>query len=218
MICPNCKTLCEDYDRFCYHCGAPLSQTPPEKKGSHKIPVLLLTLLSALGIVLFFLIPMGNVPSDTPWFTVQDGTLFFDESLYTGGSELTVPEKVNGQTVTAISDHCFEGNLYLTTVILPDTIEVIGDYAFSGCTGMRGIFLPEGIAEIGSEAFASCSSLEAITVPSSVVSIGSGAFSGCSKLSHIFYTGTFTRWRSLYSSHINLYTHVYCTDGTYLHR
>ena len=29
MICPNCQHECGDSDRFCEHCGAPLTQTTP---------------------------------------------------------------------------------------------------------------------------------------------------------------------------------------------
>ena len=55
MYCPNCHTLCDDTDRFCYECGAMLQQKPAEpKKGSLWVPLLILIALSLSGLVLFF--------------------------------------------------------------------------------------------------------------------------------------------------------------------
>lgn len=218
MICPNCQNNCREGDQFCFRCGAALAAPPAPKKGRHIVPIAILMVLSILGIVLFFAVPMGDTQSETPWFQIDDGILFFDQSLYTGGSELTVPEVVNGQTVTAIGPQAFANCTDLTTVILPDTVTSIGHAAFSGCTAMRGIFLPEGVTRIEEQAFADCVRLEAITIPATVEAIGSGAFDGCEKLIYILFLGEYSRWETLYSDHINLKTHVYCTDGAYLHR
>lgn len=218
MICPNCQTECRDGDGFCFHCGAPLCVTSQPRKGSHRIPLLILLGLSILGIVLFFSIPLGTPPNDTPWFYIEDGLLYFDESLYTGSSEVVIPDRIQGQTVTRLSLGCFKNCTDLTTVILPGTIETIGESAFQGCTAMRGIFIPEGVSYIGSGAFYGCTSLEAVTIPSTVTFIGGRCFEGCEKLSYILYNGEFSTWRSLYDQHINIKTHIYCTDGTHLHR
>lgn len=217
MTCHNCQTVCGENDRFCYRCGARLNESTA-KKGTHRIPVLILITLSVIGIALFYMIPMGSSDPETPWFTIDNGTLFFDESLYTGSSELTVPEVVNGQTVLHIGERCFEGSTYLTTVILPDTVQSIGNGAFSNCVALRGIYLPEGLTHIGNEAFLYCTKLEAISIPSTTESIGRAAFEGCDKLFYIFFNAEFHRWEALYSGHISLYTHVYCTDGSHLHR
>jgi hypothetical protein len=217
MICPNCQNICGESDRYCFRCGALLSESAKPKKGTHLVPVAILILLSVIGIVLFFSIPLTEPQSETPWFSVENGALYFDRNLYTGGSELTVPEIIDGQTIKHISDHCFE-NTDLTTVILPKTLQTIGTSAFSNCTAMRGIYLPEGMLRIDSHAFANCINLEAISIPSTVTSIGSGTFSGCEKLYYVFYNGEFSTWESLYSDHINIKTHIYCSDGPHLHR
>lgn len=217
MTCPNCQTICGEADRFCFRCGARLS-AEHTKKGTHIVPILILILLSALGIVLFFMIPMENPVSETPWFFIENGTLYFDESLYAGSSELVIPETVDGQTVLHIGDWCFENNTWLTTVILPDTVQSIGRGAFSNCVFLRGIHLPEGLTDIGSEAFLYCTALEAITVPSTTEHIGQAAFEGCGKLFHIFYSGEYSRWYTLYSWPITSHTYIYCTDGSFLHR
>lgn len=217
MTCPNCQTACGEGDSFCFRCGAPL-QVPAARKGTHIVPLLILAALSVFGIALFFLIPMAEPASDTPWFRITDGTLYFDAELYSGSSELTVPETVNGQTVTAIAPSCFEGCDRLTTVILPDTVTAIGSYAFTGCTSLRGIFIPPSVTSIDVCAFRGCTALEAISLPGSLTRIGEHTFDNCDKLAHIFFDGTHNQWTTLYSAHINLYTQVYCTDGKFLQR
>lgn len=218
MTCPNCQNICGDTDRFCFRCGTPLTAEKAPRKGSHLAPMLILAALSLLGIVLFFLIPMDAAVSAEPWFTVEDGTLYFDESLYTGPGELTVPDTVGGETVRSIGAHCFEDCAGLTTVILPDTVTAIGDAAFAGCVSLRDIHIPEGVTTIGAEAFLSCTALEAVTVPSTVESIGKDAFDGCGKLDFIFYNGIHSHWKKLYSTYIGPNTQVFCTDGSFLQR
>lgn len=218
MNCPNCQNVCGETDRYCFRCGAALRPTGSPKKGTHLVPLSILTFLSLLGIILFFLIPMTEPVSDTPWFSIENGVLSFDPYLYSGSSELTVPEIVNGQTVTQIGTNCFKDCTTLTTVILPESVRSIGVGAFSGCSSMRGIFIPESVTEIQGSAFARCSRLEAISLPSTLTFLGKGAFNGCDKLNYILYDGLFEDWRNLYNDHINIHTHVYCTDGTYLHK
>lgn len=223
MICPKCNNECSEHDFFCFRCGTPLKSQDAPKKGSHWAPLLVLCILSAVGIALFFLIPMAPVApavpaSDTPWFTVVDGYLYYDESLYTGDRELTVPSEVDGQTVAHIGEGCFKDSLILTTVILPDTVQTIGSSAFSGCVSLRGIHIPEGVTIIGKDAFLNCTMLEAISIPSTVQLIEDSAFEGCGKLFYIFFNGPHAGWEFLYSGYITPYTQVSCTDGLFLHR
>lgn len=203
---------------------------PPVKKGSHWVPILIMTILVIVGTVLFFMTSTaGSKPQDpteaeatdstvseTPWFRNEDGTLYFDPALYTGPEELEIPEKVDGRYVTSIAEDCFAGNDFLTTIILPDTLEEIGDGAFSGCSVLRGIFIPEGVERIGAGAFRDCVNLEAICVPGSVDVIGYSAFRGCVELKYVLYSGKYSDWIALYSSHIASGTQIYCTDGTFL--
>lgn len=202
--------------------------TPPAKKGRHRVPILIMAALVLIGLLLFFLGPgkdlsagqsgaSGQVQEATPWFRNEDGTLYFDEKLYTGPAELTIPETVDGEPVVCIADDCFADNDTITTVVLPDTLEEIGSGAFSGCSSLRGIYIPDGVKIIGSRAFEDCVSLEAICIPSSVGAIGRNAFRDCDKLMHIMYDGEYLDWCELYSSPINSDTLVYCTDGTYPH-
>lgn len=232
MYCPNCRALCGENDHFCRYCGTQLTPSSPQeslyyhapKRGSHWVPILILVILSAIGITVFFATSGTGTPvaepqqpslSETPWFTVQDGILFFDEELYTGSSELTVPETVDGETIRAIGDGCFEDCEALTTVILPDTVEVIGYRAFAGCPNIRGIFIPDSVHTIYIEAFLDCTNLEAVCIPASVTSIGRGTFEGCGQLFYIFYLGNHEDWVTLYDEIVTPYTGVFCADGSF---
>lgn len=223
MLCPNCHSDCADQDRFCSQCGFPLTSENREKKGRHWVPLAIMSLIFAFGLSLFFALPGSgsSFPAadeeavDNSWFYVDNGVLYFEESRYTGGSELTVPSELFGQTVTGISEGCFENSTELTSVILPKTLQAIGEDAFRGCTALRGIEIPRSVVLIGEDAFSGCTSLEALCIYDSVRSIGDGAFSGCSKLFYIYYSGYFQEWAELYGEFVNPYTTVFALDGSY---
>lgn len=218
MICPNCQTLCEAQDHFCYLCGTPLQHSKP-KKGSRRVPLLLLILMSVAGLISFFATAGSNAPirmqGSTPWFYVQNGVLHFEQHRYAGGSELTVPSEIAGQTVYALGESCFAGCTELTTVHLPDTLASIGDGAFSGCISLRGILIPESVNVIGEKAFYGCSALEAISISGSLKLIREDAFDDCSYLGYIFYDGLYEEWTALYDEFINPYVGVICLDGSF---
>lgn len=222
MHCPYCNYECETLDRFCSHCGAPLTAAPQEKKGRHWVPILIMVLILTFGTVLFFALPGSGVPSSSAgddeeysWFYVDNGVLYFEESRYTGGSELTIPSELFGQTVYSIGEGCFEDCTGLTSVILPPTLQAIGEDAFRGCTALRGIEIPASVVLIGEGAFSGCTALEAVCVYDGIRSIGAEAFSGCSKLFYIYYSGYFEDWDELYGEFINPYTTVFSLDGTF---
>lgn len=222
MFCPYCNNLCEAHDRFCSHCGTPLLPPAP-KQGRHWVPIVIMVMLCAFGIGLFFALPGSpNTPtsvsvpeSETPWFSISGGTLSFHKGLYHGDSKLVVPETVNGEAVLGLSAGCFEGCDQLTEIILPESLESIGADAFKECTALRGIYIPDSVIWIGSEAFAGCTALEAVRLNRSVESIGAGAFSGCYKLYYIYYNGFYKVWAELYPEYINPYTGIFCEDGSY---
>ena len=241
MLCPNCGCDAPEGAGFCPGCGskmpAPFTAEPasmpepvpaapvPGKKGTHRVPIIIMALLCVLGLSLFFALPYDSevpVPeapdSETPWFSNDGGTLHFYEELYKGSPELTVPDIVDGIPVTALGSDCFAYCDSLTTVILPESLETIHSGAFAGCTAMRGIFIPEGVTYIGRGAFLNCAALEAICIPESVERIEAGAFDNCISLRYILYSGTHSSWTALYSNYIALETQVYCSDGTFVHR
>jgi hypothetical protein len=198
----------------------PIPAPPAPKKGRLWPPALVLGIMMALGLALYFLFPINPTDSKdptvgTPWFSVIDGELFFDADLYDGGSELVIPETIDGQTVTTISKDCFSGCAGLTSIVLPDTLKEIDDRAFSFCADLRGISIPHGVIRIGNSAFSGCSSLEAIHLPSSVEIIADRALFRCPKLVHIFYDGNHEDWEKLYTGSMPNNTWVYCEDGNF---
>lgn len=228
MFCPNCSTLCPDSQRFCTRCGTDLHPElgevlipkVPRKRRFRWIPIVLAVLLalSAIGTGLFFLL-RGLQPRQVKdgWFTLKDGILYFDESQYIGGSELTVPSEINGEPVLSLGEGCFAGCDTISTVILPDTLMNIGSGSFENCTALRGIYIPESVTVISSGAFRGCTALEAIHIPTSVSAIGAGAFDDCNKLHYIFYPGSIDEWDLLYDEFITPYTGVFCDEGSFYH-
>ena len=192
---------------------------PPEpirkpKKGRLWPPIVILCLLFTVGLTLFFLIDLSpGQDFNMPWFTVQNGTLYFDKDLYIGSSELTVPSSINGHKITAISNGCFADCQWLSTIYLPEGIKTIGDRAFANCVSMRGLKIPETTHSLGDHAFAGCISLEAVAVPNSVTNIGTKAFLNCHKLHYVFYTGPKAAWSALNVAFTNSMPEVYCSDG-----
>lgn len=192
----------------------------PVFKSSRHLPYWIMAVLFIVGFVLFLGLREGNdlyTDPDMPWFSISQGVLYFDDYLYTGPDELTVPESIAGQTVTSLSDGCFSYCETLTTVHLPNSLKSIGDGAFFSCSALRGVYIPGQVVSIGSEAFAQCSKLESLVIPYSVQYIGEAAFDGCGNLLYIFYGGTEKVWRSLYAEPIAPKTFIYTPDGFFRH-
>ena len=155
--------------------------------------------------------------ADERCFAIEDGILSFDTDAWDGSPILTIPESVNGETVTAIGPGCFRDCSELTTIVLPDTITRICDEAFQGCAKLRGLYLPFGTESIGEDAFAGCADLEAICIPAAVTEIAAGCFDDCASLHYIVYEGSFEQWESLYNDYITPFTAAICLDGTFFH-
>lgn len=110
--------------------------------------------------------------------------------------EITVPEKIGGDTVTALGEYAFSpyANRILkeqralrkaiTKVKLPDTIENIGEFAFYQCKSLTYINLPEKLTEI-SEGMLDITGLESIVIGGNIKKIGGVAFWGCRDLQHV---------------------------------
>jgi hypothetical protein len=201
---------------------SPAPASSPTPKGSLWAPAVVLCAMMAIGLMLYFLFPTispdDTNPSETDeaaCFTVSNGVLTFHSKYYSGGSELVIPEIIDGQTVTGIAKDCFLNCTELTSVILPETLTEIHDHAFSGCTNLRGIFIPEGVIRIGDGAFTDCTALEAIHLPSSLRFLNRRAIVRCPKLTHIFYAGTYASWEELFSGSLPKDAWIYCEDGKF---
>lgn len=170
---------------------------------THKI---LSAVLSAVMLISVFSIalPQGiSVQAETndTGFTYS---LTDSEAVITGytgtASQITVPDSIDGYTVSQIGEFAFFMNTNITEITLPATIKVIDDYAFfkcqklsqvnidknstlkigtsafEGCISLSEIILPDNVTEVGERAFLSCTNLETVETGSTVDKIGAYAF------------------------------------------
>ena len=94
---------------------------------------------------------------------------------------LTIPEQVNGYSVTSIGSNAFYNCQGLTSVNL-SSARVIGQNAFRNCTGLTSVnFCSEVYIDI--RAFRGCTSLTSVNIESCV--IHQEAFSGCTGLTSV---------------------------------
>ena len=96
--------------------------------------------------------------------------------------EVTIPEKINGESITAIGNNAFRGKNRILKLTIPDTIIAIGKSAFAACTRLTDIRLPQNITKIEDQTFSGCIKLTSINLPKSITSIGNRAFAGCEML------------------------------------
>lgn len=110
---------------------------------------------------------------------------------------LTVPETLDGYTVSSIGENAFFGNSRLREVVFPESLVYIKGQAFAVCTSLRSVtFTGNELLSIGVKSFSSCRSLLSLTLPDSVLEIGGEAFNGCSSLSSLT-VGSASRLRTL---------------------
>lgn len=89
---------------------------------------------------------------------------------------ITIPEEVNGYTVTSIGKYAFRNCSGLTEISIPESITTIGNSAFQHCSGLTDFVIPESVEMIGDRAFMGCSGIDEFEIPENVVSIGELAF------------------------------------------
>ncbi len=168
-------------------------------KGRTKVIAILTSLIMAFSVVPFI---GGTVYADVDEGTIsedgvfgyivnEDGATATLTYYYGDYSNLTIPSKIDGYTITEIKSvaeiYDYDGEYTdgvfgdhgeeLMFVGIPNTVTSIGASAFSGCYNLVSVKIPTSVRNIGDEAFSECDSLHSITIPSSVENIGEGAFS-----------------------------------------
>lgn len=137
--------------------------------------------------ILIFAMVIGFAPvniyaSDVPQKqeVTAEGDFQFDASSgtikkYNGtATDVVIPEKINGKTVTTIGKGAF-GKKKLTSVVIPEGVETIGQGAFMGNL-LTSIKLPSTVKKIDSMAFAANAKLKEINFPDSLKTIGDSIF------------------------------------------
>lgn len=150
----------------------------------------LFVLLMALLLTLSAFAEETQVCGDFEYVLLSDGTACLTK--YTGrASEVTIPDDLNGATVTAIGDYAFRNHSTLISLHMPETVTTIGSHAFYWCTGMLDFGMSENVTSIGEYAFYYCSDLGWITLPATLEEVGLNAFRKCPNLSFIVTPDTF---------------------------
>ncbi|MBR3819143.1 MAG: leucine-rich repeat domain-containing protein [Clostridia bacterium] len=105
---------------------------------------------------------------------------------------IRVPDEIDGLTVAAIGDGCFEKLTKVKKIILPCTVKSIGKGAFAGCKKLTAVVYADN--PDSKDDFVICNKGKLITlftkqtsyiVPDDVSEIGKNAFSNCQKLKEV---------------------------------
>lgn len=125
-------------------------------------------------------------PSDGLEFTSNgDGTCTLTGIGTCTDTTIVIPDKNNGETVTAIGDFQYSYENEFTKIILADTITTIGEYAFSSCDTLEEVVLNEGLKTVGDSAFSHCENLKTVNFPSTLETVEDFAFFVCPALAEV---------------------------------
>jgi hypothetical protein len=122
----------------------------------------------------------ASIISNEEWrYEINNGSVTIYKYLGSG-SEVTIPDQIDGYPVTQLVDSAFSSNNNITKVIFPDTITKIGKYCFSYCRNLEGpLVLPKNLTSLGERAFEFCSSLSGdLVIPDGITEIESQVFWG----------------------------------------
>lgn len=154
------------------------------------ISAFLLTLLSAVPVQANFSDTMFTAKAESyeepieyndMWFSSRDGRKNEIILLSYCGQEsnLVIPEKINGYTVTGIKRSVFDHNkskgFVVENVTLPDTIDYLEDGVFRSST-IVSVNIPKKLRTIPSYTFYKCENLKNITFHDDILAVSSSAF------------------------------------------
>lgn len=122
----------------------------------------------------------ASIISNEEWrYEINNGSVTIYKYLGSG-SEVTIPDQIDGYPVTQLVNSAFSSNNNITKVIFPDTITKIGQCCFSYCRNLEGpLVLPKNLTSLGKGAFEFCSSLSGdLVIPDGITEIDSQVFWG----------------------------------------
>jgi hypothetical protein len=154
-----------------------------------------------LCLIIFFAYPFAsNGEKEGNWYyTVQNG-----EATLQGGNEygaVIIPSELNGYPVRKVGSNAiariYAGNVFPSTITIPNTVTSIENNAFEGCASLTEICVDPDSTSFSSEAGVLFDNLKTVLIayparkegsyiiPSSVTSIGANAFVFCTSLTSI---------------------------------
>lgn len=108
------------------------------------------------------------------------------------GSEVWIPEKINGLPVKLIGDHAFSGCSTIVKVHMPNTVETIYSFIFSNCANLETVEMSKSLKSMGQYIFHSCPKLKKISLPDSLTSLEHWTFQSCSNLEEVYFPSSIT--------------------------
>jgi len=93
--------------------------------------------MKKLTIVAALMVLVCSLQAQLTYSTNADGTLLIIG--YTGSGSVTIPDAVNGRTVTGIANQSLRSWTSLTTISIPRTITFIGTQALTECSQLQAI-------------------------------------------------------------------------------
>src|ERR1019366_1630729 len=149
-----------------------------------------------LPLLLFLTLPAVGQAQDYDYTINGDNTITITEYIGSGG-DVTIPDTIDGLSVTSIGDYAFFGCQSLTGVTIPSNVTNIGFGSFAYCTNLTTITVAtdnpayRSVAGIlfnkSTTTLIQCPGGKAgsYTVPNSVTSIDGEAFYQCSSLTNV---------------------------------
>lgn len=123
-------------------------------------------------------------PTDESLFIVENETImgFVEDAVIE--KKIVIPESINGNVITKISENAFSENQTIEGIRIPDTVTEIGEQAFLHCENLSDVILPANLTSISRNIFGG-TAIESIVIPEKVQSIEGYAFYDCAKLCEI---------------------------------
>ncbi len=106
------------------------------------------------------------IPANEDDFTIdEDGTITAFNGVREDNRYMSIPETIQGFTVTAIGASVFRLNTALRMLVLPDTCKTVGANAFENCTSLA-LFKGNGVETIEDYGLKNCRIMTEFIVPS----------------------------------------------------
>lgn len=108
-------------------------------------------------------------------FELVNDTFYILTTYHGDDAHVEIPAKYCDLDVSVIGEEAFLANLYLESVVIPETVNIIQDSAFANALNLTSVDMPDTVTYIGESAFY-MTALADITLPSQLKDIKAYAF------------------------------------------